>query len=254
MSSWKNANKAYQKPHRERHQPESRKHLGLLEKHKDYKQRANDYNEKKAQLQYLHKRALDRNPDEFYYHMINSGVQENGEHRSKAKDVTLTPEQISLMQTQDYNYVASRRVMELRKVEKLQSELHLQEQEPVNRHTFFVDSVKDLKKFSLTNRLDTPAALLHRRHNRLRTSVLSKDIIPSSLTNPEKLQELVKQSRKSYKELEKRKERHEKLSVLQQKIEIKRTLKDSKKTIKQRVKPETPNSAPIYLWHQERKK
>lgn len=34
-----------------------------------------DYNAKKAQMQYLQKKALDRNPDEFYYHMINSEVK-----------------------------------------------------------------------------------------------------------------------------------------------------------------------------------
>jgi hypothetical protein len=37
-----------------------------------------DYNAKKSEMQYLHKKALDKNPDEFYYKMISSEITVGG--------------------------------------------------------------------------------------------------------------------------------------------------------------------------------
>ena len=94
MSSLRNAAKSKQRTHKERHQPSERAEFGLLEKKKDYKLRAKDYNDKKATLKKLRKKALNKNPDEFYFHMINSKT-EDGVHKDKGSEETLTPEQVS---------------------------------------------------------------------------------------------------------------------------------------------------------------
>jgi len=266
MSSWKNTHKAYQKPHRERHQPEARQHLGYLEKKKDYKLRADDYNAKKAELKYLHSKALDRNPDEFYYHMINSQV-EDGVHKDKVKQIEYTPEQVQLMQTQDYKYIVTRQTMESKKVEKLRANLHKLDEmaeEPLNKHTFFVDDEKQVKKFNLVDQLKTTKQLLKRRYNRLKVDDLKKGVVVHGGTSgsknvdlqkiQENLKEIAKTKLKEYKLLDAREIRRTKLLRLQQKMEIKRALQDKKRQVKRRIQPEDKEAAPIYEFHPRRKR
>ncbi|XP_066598032.1 probable U3 small nucleolar RNA-associated protein 11 [Prorops nasuta] len=249
MSSWKTS----QKTHRERHQPESRRHLGILEKKKDYKCRANNYHEKQATLKLLRKRALNKNPDEFYFHMINSKL-EKGIHREKVKDDEHTPEQLKLMQTQDMKYVSYKRNIEARKVEKLQSRLHLIDaaNETTNQHIFFVDDKKEFKKFDLAKKLDTHPALLSRRTNRLRLSKLKELKLPE--VNERTIAKIEQQKHMAYTELSKRIDREHELTVVQQKLEMENALKDTKVIKPKQIKPGSKTSAPIYKWKFERKK
>jgi U3 small nucleolar RNA-associated protein 11 len=73
MSSLKNIVKT--RTYRERSAPAARKKLGLLEKHKDYKLRAQDFHKKQDALNVLKEKAAFRNPDEFYYKMVNTKTE-----------------------------------------------------------------------------------------------------------------------------------------------------------------------------------
>ena len=253
MSSWKKAAKSTQKTHRERHQPESRQHLGLLEKKKDYVARAKDHHDKQKTLKLLRRRALNKNPDEFYFHMINSKI-EKGVHREKSKDDTSTPEQIQLMETQDIKYIAHKRNIEAKKIDKLQSQLHMIDavNETKNKHIFFIDDSKELRNFDLAKRLDTHPALLSRRTNRPKLSRLKDMKLPEF--DETLLGKIEQQKHMSYKELQKRIDRERELTVVQQKLEIQRALKDRKVTKPKLVHPGTKNAAPIYKWKYERKR
>lgn len=70
MASLRNA--VPQKTHKERHQPGKRQKLGFLEKHKDYVKRAKDYNQKQATIKKLEQKAAFKNPDEYYFKMVNT--------------------------------------------------------------------------------------------------------------------------------------------------------------------------------------
>ena len=58
--------------HRERAQPAAREKLGLLEKKKDYLLRAKDFHRKEKRLKAMRAKAAMKNPDEFYFGMINA--------------------------------------------------------------------------------------------------------------------------------------------------------------------------------------
>lgn len=253
MSSWKKAAKASQKTHRERHQPEARKHLGLLQKKKDYIARARDFQEKQATLKLLRKRALNKNPDEFHFHMINSQII-NGIHREKEKEDQHTPEQIKLMETQDLKYIIYKRNIEAKKIDKLQSQLHMIDvaNETPNKHTFFVDNSKEMRNFNVAKKLNTHPALLSRRTNRPTLSTIKSIKLPE--LDDKTINKIEQLKHMAYKELEKRINRERELKIVQQKLEIRRALKD--KTVKKPklIQQGSKESAPIYKWKYERKR
>lgn len=68
--------KLIKKKYRERVQPDWRKGKGFLEKKHDYKVRAKTYKEKITKLSEFQKKAELRNPNEFYFKMQNTKIDQ----------------------------------------------------------------------------------------------------------------------------------------------------------------------------------
>lgn len=134
MSSLRNAVKRV--THKERSQPQSRMHLGLLEKKKDYKLRSRDYHAKQNRLKTMRTKVANRNPDEFYFgmhrsHVDGMGGKNTGRHvktdearRIEMEEKGLGGEAVRIMKDQDLAYVRMQRQKDRGKIERLQSSLH----------------------------------------------------------------------------------------------------------------------------------
>ncbi|XP_071477207.1 probable U3 small nucleolar RNA-associated protein 11 [Diadema antillarum] len=263
MSSYRKAQKSAQKSHRERSQPASRARLGLLEKKKDYRLRAKDYHRKQDALKVLKRKALNKNPDEFYYKMISSQMVD-GVHTKRRKASAVTEEQMKMMETQDLRYVNHKLNIESKKIEKLKSGLHMlggeAEAKPRNKHIFFLHSGKEATDIDLAKRLDTHPALLHRTHNRPTTSMLSDPAMIAAMagstgegpSSSGSFQVLGREKNKQYQELGQRIEREKQLRIIADKMAAKKHSKE--KARKELIKEETPESAPVYKFHSQRKR
>ncbi|XP_043239834.1 probable U3 small nucleolar RNA-associated protein 11 [Amphibalanus amphitrite] len=253
MSSLRNAVKG-QKFHRERHQPAARQHLGLLEKKRDYKQRANEENKKKHQLKALKRKALNRNPDEFYFHMVNSRTKEGRHHEVEAGD-ELPEDQLALLQSQDIRYIRQRRQLETKKLARLTAELHLLDAEgkPKNTHVFFTDDKKQARTLDVAERLRTAPELLDRAYNRPTVEQLSVMKAPRAM-DEEQLDRILAEKKARYSELAKRLEREKTLSLMERRMELKRHLQNKKEEAPKKVHPGSSTQAPVYKWKTERKR
>ena len=237
MSSFKNAKKSLQKTHKERSQPSKRKQFGLLEKHKDYVLRAKDFHRKEDHLKLLREKARNKNPDEFYYKMINTKTRD-GVHVVQGKK-PYTNEQLKIMKSQDLNYARMKRITEKKKVERLQCSLHFMEEQPsrVNSHTVFVDSKDD------ADSLDSSTRHGLTNHNFLGHS--------EETETSEQGVKIEKPRKRAYNELEKRKERVKHLSEVEQQIQLQKHLMGKGRRVKINTGDDTPA---VYKWKKQRKK
>ena len=234
MSSFKNAKKSLQKTHRERSQPSKRKQFGLLEKHKDYVLRARDFHRKEDHLKLLREKARNKNPDEFYYKMINTKTR-NGVHIVETKK-PYTKDQLKMMKSQDLNYARMKRITEAKKVERLQCSLHLigEQTTRANSHIVFVDSADEADAYASAARYG------------------NQD--PGGQSKPALTKEQVsieKARKQAYNELEKRIEREKHLTAVEQQIQLQKHLMGKGR----RRKINTGEDGPVtYKWKKQRKK
>ncbi|XP_038059810.1 probable U3 small nucleolar RNA-associated protein 11 [Patiria miniata] len=236
MSSFRKAAKSAQKTHRERSQPASRNNLGLLEKKKDYKLRAKDYHAKEDKLRKLRRKALNRNPDEFYFKMVSSRL-EDGVHKRLKKEDPVTEEQQKMMDTQDKRYVNYKLAVETKKIEKLRSTLHLVDEvqeKPKNKHTFFVNTKEEVESFDVAAHLRT----------------LQSDTSTPLDENSELI--LAMEKTKKYRELSQRKDRQKQLKIIADKMDSRKIKKDKRRKVL--IQPETKSSPAVYKFYPERKR
>lgn len=134
MSSLRNVTK--RKTHKERAQPSARRHLGLLEKKGDYKLRADNYHKKRDRIKTLTRKASEKNADEFYFGMTNTvaGAKKGPEGSDSTHKAT------SALKASDLRYVATRKVEDDRRVDRLRANLHgVDGGADANEHTYFGD-------------------------------------------------------------------------------------------------------------------
>lgn len=221
-SSLRNATKRI--THKERAQPSSRKKFGLLEKHKDYVIRAKDYHKKQDYLSNLKKKAADRNPDEFYFHMQNSQVS-HGIHKDK-KDGSLDMSIVKLLKTQDMGYIVHRKAIDDKKIEKIKENMHMIGEVKPKQHKIFVDNAEKVKDFDTAQHFGTVPELVENSHNRLRLETIENHIASDTLNTMSKKasKKLLKKKEKTVKELEGRSKRVEVLKKTMDKLQTQRNL------------------------------
>lgn len=178
MSSLRNAVKRI--THKERAQPRSRNHLGILEKKKDYKQRAVDYHRKEDRINAMKEKASMRNPDEFYFGMHNAEVKEGKHRKTEAviqKERDLGPELIRIMKDQDLSYVRTQKQKDMKKVERLKSSLQFLSDKSDRKHTIFVETQAEADQFDVVEHFDTLPGMEGRAFNRPRRETLRQEAL-----------------------------------------------------------------------------
>lgn len=232
MSSLRNA--LPRRAHKERSQPEARKKFGLLEKHKDYVVRAKAFHKKEDALRKLSEKAAFRNPEEFYFKMVNTRTV-GGVHRSGIEANKYTHEELMLMKTQDIGYILQKIQSEKKKIERLTSVLHnvhALDKQPVNKHVFYADDREEVKE--------------------IQSRSLQTSKVPDFKDAPSRI---TKKTASSYREVESRKKRVQQLEKLYSDMALQKELQKSGRKRKLREdEMVNPTTKPVYKWRAERKR
>ncbi|KAG0264849.1 UTP11-like, U3 small nucleolar ribonucleoprotein [Mortierella polycephala] len=271
MSSLRNA--VHRRNHKERSQPLARQKFGLLEKKKDYIARAKDYHSKQDRLKAMREKAAFRNPDEFYFKMVNTRTKD-GVHITERNE-KFSHDFLKLLGTQDLNYVTQQRDIGKKRIERMQQGLVLLDddvrdnaddldedmdmfgsaintktiQKPKN-HIVFVDTEEDVKAFDPVKHFDTAPELLHRKFNRPRSEQLKKELSVSLIEKAD-IKVAAKERERALTELASRMEREETMSKLEQEMTLRKNL--MLKGRKKKIGVDKDGLAK-YKWKADRKK
>ncbi|DBA96634.1 TPA: hypothetical protein ACH3X1_015492 [Trebouxia sp. C0004] len=247
-SALKNAVK--RKTHKERSQPSDRRKFGLLEKKKDYLQRARDFHKKENEIQNLRRKAEQRNPDEFYFAMERKRTKGGVTSGSVTEANKYSQQELRFMKSQDASYLALKAQTEMKKVDRLRSQLQFIGAAAPQQHVVFVDDQAAVQSFSAEQHFDTPNELLTRSFNRPRIAQLQE---PDILTK-HNWQQADRKCEAAYRELQQRNDRHINLSRMAGSMDMEKAVMG--KGRKRKLQPsETGDSQDrVFRWKQVRQK
>ena len=234
----------------------------MLEKKKDYVLRAKDFHKKQKTIENLRRKAEERNPDEFYFAMERARTRDGVHVVPSSEPNKYSQEQLRLMKSQDVNYLAVKAQAESKKVERLQSSLHMIgafSSAPKRQHVIFVDDAEQALKFDPAKYFDTPDELLDRSYNRLTRSQLDDPgLIATAAGSGEVDMATIKKSEKrrdaAYRELLERQKRQSSLMEASHKMEYDRAVMGNGR--KRKLKPEeiVGGAKKVFKWKAERKR
>lgn len=251
-SAIKNAVK--RKTHKERSQPSDRRKYGLLEKKKDYLQRAKDFHKKETEIQNLRRKAEQRNPDEFYFAMERKGTK-GGVHSGSITEANkYTQEELRFMKSQDASYISLRAQTEMKKVERLRSQLHFIGAAAPNQHVVFVEDEAAAQSFSAEQHFDTPSELLDRGFNRPRTAQLQEPMQAADALTRNRQRHADRKREASYRELQQRHNRHQSLSEMAGSTVMQRAIMSKGRKRKLQPSETGDNQSKVFRWKQVRQK
>eukprot|EP00013_Stygamoeba_regulata_P013901 CAMPEP_0177669034 /NCGR_PEP_ID=MMETSP0447-20121125/23174_1 /TAXON_ID=0 /ORGANISM="Stygamoeba regulata, Strain BSH-02190019" /LENGTH=215 /DNA_ID=CAMNT_0019175771 /DNA_START=211 /DNA_END=853 /DNA_ORIENTATION=- len=179
---------------------------------------------KSGEFAALERKAYFRNPDEFYFGMVNSKT-EDGIHKTKADQKKHSAAAMKEMNRQDIGYLSLKRQVDAKKVERIQQDMAFTEaaaHDSKRKHTVFVESYKEAKEFDEEEFFDTPAKLLGRVSNRPRHADLAqKPVLHGPQPTKGQLKKAQRARELKYKEVAAREKRRVRLAKAAAELEKK---------------------------------
>lgn len=208
-------------------------------------------------LKNLRVKAANRNPDEFYFKMIKSKTV-GGVHTRTRRGKRRTQTQMVNMKTQDMMYYVAARQTEKKKIERLQSSLHLlgSSGRSANTHTVFVDTFDQALTFRPENYFNTLPELVDRRFNRPTLEQLQSEELFTTPVVAGQTAAIASSRKRQYSELKQRMQREKSLAQVVEKVSSKRQVMMSKGAgvKKMKVEDSKGNVKTLFKWKKVRSK